>query len=233
MIGTLVGIAILCALGTWQVERLTWKNGLIAAIGERIHAAPQSLDAIERRFAETGDVDYWPVELRGRFLHEGERYFLSTFDGAAGWNVYTPLLTTDGRLVFVNRGFVPYEMRDPARRQDGQIEGEVTITGLARTAPTEKPGMFVPDNEPAQRTFFWRDVDAMAEGLDRPAGVRLVPFLVDQAKTDVPGGYPVGGTTVIDLPNDHLQYAVTWYGLAAGLAAVTAALLLKDRRSRP
>ena len=82
----------------------------------------------------------------GRFLNAGERYVLSTFEGEAGWNVYTPLLLADERLVFVNRGFVPYDLQDPAKRREGLTEGTVTVTGLVREAPKDKPGYFVPDN---------------------------------------------------------------------------------------
>ncbi|MCP3056232.1 SURF1 family protein [Aurantimonas marianensis] len=229
--GCLVGIAILVVLGTWQVERLHWKEGLIARIEQRAGATPIDLDTLVARFAETGDVDYTPVTAEGRFLHEGERYFLSTFEGQAGWNVYTPFLTTGSDILFVNRGFVPYEMRDPSTRTEGQLKERVTITGLARNAPDRKSGYFVPDNDPAKRTFYWRDLGAMAEGLTLASGARLLPFFVDAGPGRAPGGWPVGGTTVVDIPNSHLQYAVTWYGLAFVLAVMTILLVVRDRRA--
>ncbi len=229
--GCLVGVAILVVLGTWQVERLHWKEGLVARIEQRTDAKPIDLDALVARFAETGDVDYTPVTAEGRFLHEGERYFLSTFEGQAGWNVYTPLLTGGGDIVFVNRGFVPYELREPQTRAKGQIEGAVTITGLARNAPTEKASNFVPDNDSANKTFFWRDLDAMAAGLTLTSDAQVLPFFVDAGPGRAPGGWPVGGTTAINIPNSHLQYAVTWYGLAFVLAVMTVLLVVGDRRA--
>ncbi|MEF2553106.1 SURF1 family protein [Aurantimonas sp. A2-1-M11] len=227
----LVGIAILFSLGTWQVERMQWKQALLERIDARIHAAPLDLAALQARFTETGDVDYTPVTATGRFLHDGERFMLTTFDGQPGWNVFTPLVTGDGTAVFVNRGFVPYEMREPARRSDGQVDGEVTVTGLARDAPRETPGFFVPDNEPGNDTFFWRDLDAMAGGLTLGTGIEMLPFFVDAGPGAAPGGWPVGGTTVIDIPNNHLSYVVTWYGLAIALAVMTGMLVVGDRRA--
>jgi surfeit locus 1 family protein len=228
----LVGIAILMALGTWQVERLQWKEALVARIDQRIISDPIDLDALEAQFVATGDIDYTPATVEGRFLNDGERYFLSTFDGQSGWNVYVPLLTEGNRLLFVNRGFVPYDRRDPATRREGQVEGPVTITGLARNAPTEEPGFFVPDNDPAGNTFFWRDVDSMAEGLAIPPGVRILPFFVDAGPGSAPGGWPVGGTTVVEIPNNHLQYAVTWYGIGLVLIVMTVLLVVSDWRAR-
>ncbi|WP_229154098.1 SURF1 family protein [Aurantimonas sp. VKM B-3413] len=222
---------ILLGLGTWQVERLRWKEALLAQIDARTHAAPVGVDVLAAEFAKGRDIAYRPVSATGRFLNEGERYVLSTFEGSAGWNVYTPLLLPDDRLVFVNRGFVPYELRDPAKRRAGLTTGEVTVTGLAREAPEAKPGYFVPDNDLAKHNFFWRDLTGMAGGLSLGSGVSILPFFIDAGPGRAPGGWPVGGTTNVTLPNDHLQYAVTWYGLAAVLIVMTV-LLVRRRFTR-
>ncbi|NDW06454.1 SURF1 family protein [Jiella pacifica] len=228
----LLGIAILFSLGTWQVERLFWKQSLMAEIEGRIHAEPIDLSTLERRFAAGEAVQYTPVTLTGRFLNAEERYFLSTFEGQAGWNVYVPLVTEAGDLVFVNRGFVPYDLRDPALRRAGQPSGDVTVTGLARVPPSEKPGYFTPDNEPAKDIFFWQDLPAMAAGVDLPEGTRLLPLFVDAGPGRAEGGWPVGGTTVVSLPNDHLQYAVTWYGIGLALVVMTG-MMVARRYRRP
>jgi surfeit locus 1 family protein len=213
-------IIILLALGTWQVQRLQWKEALIATISERIHAAPLQLADIEAKLASGAEVDYWPVIGQGRFLHTGERHFLATHDGQSGFFVYTPLQLVDGRIVFVNRGFVPYDLKDPAKRQEGQVEGEVAVTGLARDPLAEKPSSIVPDNDPAQNIFFWKDINTMAATAGLPDGAKVLPFFIDADASPNPGGWPVGGVTLIELPNNHLQYAVTWYGLAAALVGV-------------
>jgi surfeit locus 1 family protein len=227
-LATAVALAILLALGTWQVQRLAWKEGLIATIESRVDAEPAPLAEVEKAAVGGGDMEYQPVTALGTFRHDLEQYFFATHDGQSGWFVYTPLELGDGRAVFVNRGFVPYDRKDPTTRLEGQVAGNVTVTGLARAAPSEKPSSLLPDNDPAKNIFYWKDLSAMAAhaGLDR---ANLVPFFIDQQKGNVPGGYPVGGVTIVDLPNSHLQYAVTWYGLALALAGVYVALLLRRR----
>lgn len=225
----LVGLVILIGLGTWQVERLQWKEGLLATIDQRVHSTPLPFDEVEKKFAENGDVEYWPVTVSGRFLHSGERHFLATYDGEPGFYVYTPLQLADGRFLLVNRGFVPDSRKDPATRPQGEVEGQVTVTGLARDPLSEKPSSLVPDNDPAKNIFYWKDRDAMAASAGLPAGAQVVPFFVDADKTPNPGGLPMGGVTIIDLPNNHLQYALTWYGLAAALVGVLGTWLWRTR----
>ncbi|MFC5385261.1 SURF1 family protein [Aquamicrobium segne] len=216
----LIVLAILLALGTWQVQRLAWKEGLLATIEQRMHAPPLGLRDAEQLFAQTGDVDYVPLSVQGTFLHEGERHFLATWNGQSGFYVYTPLKLEDGRFLLVNRGFVPYDKKDAASRAQGQIEGNVTITGLARNPLGEKPSSLIPDNDLAKNVFYWKDRDVMAATAGLPAGYVLVPFFLDADETPNPGGWPVGDVTIIALPNNHLGYAVTWYGLAAALVGV-------------
>jgi surfeit locus 1 family protein len=225
-----VVFAILVALGTWQVQRLHWKEALIADIDHRISSAPRPLSEVEQQLSDAGDVDYQPVRLEGVFVHEGERHFFTTWQGQTGFNVYTPLRLADGRYIFVNRGFVPYEMKDATRRAEGQVPGPVEISGLARNRLDEKPGTLVPDNDPAKNIFYWKDLGAMAASAGLPAGSRFLPFFVDAGSEPNPGGWPRGGVTLVDLPNNHLQYALTWYGLAAALAAVVGAWFYRQRR---
>ncbi|MER0236855.1 SURF1 family protein [Fulvimarina sp. MAC8] len=227
-----LGIAILMGLGTWQVERLFWKESLIERIDGRIDSDPISLDAAIAEFQETADVDYQPVTLTGRFLEGGERYFFTTFDGQTGWNVYTPLLTADDKLVIVNRGFVPYEQREPETRPGSEANGEVTVEGIARNAPEEKPGYFVPENDPEEDTFFWRDLGAMSSGLATDAGVDLVPFFVDAKRNPNSDALPIGGQTIVTIPNNHLQYAFTWYGIGVVLIVMTGILVVRQVRAR-
>ncbi|WP_189502154.1 MULTISPECIES: SURF1 family protein [unclassified Mesorhizobium] len=216
----LVLFFVLLGLGTWQVQRLYWKEGLLQTIDQRTHSAPRPLADVEREFTSTGDVDYTPVTVTGTFLHRGERHFFATWEGASGFDVFTPLQLDDGRFVLINRGFVPYDLKDAARRPQGQVAGKVTVTGLARNPLPAKPSMMLPDNDAQKNIFYWKDRDAMATSAGLPAGAGLVPFFIDVNAAPNPGGLPVGGVTVIDLPNSHLQYAITWYGLAAALAGV-------------
>ncbi len=226
----LPAVVVLLGLGTWQVQRLQWKEALVATISERIHALPLPLAEIEAKFAAGAQVDYWPVTARGQFLHTGERHFLATHEGQSGFFVYTPLRLDDGRMVFVNRGFVPYDLKEPARRLQGQVDGDVTVTGLARDPLVEKPSSLVPDNDPGQNIFFWKDLGSMAATAGLPEGSTVLPFFIDADVAPNPGGWPVGGVTIIELPNNHLQYAFTWYGLAAALVGVMAVGWFKRNR---
>jgi surfeit locus 1 family protein len=225
----LAAFAVLIALGTWQVERLQWKEGLLSAIDERSHAAPQPLDEILAVKAEGKAVEYRHATVTGRFLNDDEQFFFATHEGYSGYYVYTPLERADGSILFVNRGFVGIDFKDPATRPQSQPEGQITVTGLAREALHEKPSWIIPDNEPAKNIFYWKDIDAFTAnaGLD-PA--RVIDLYVDADASPNPGGWPVGGVTIVALPNNHLQYAVTWYGLAAALAAVFAARFLRRQR---
>ncbi|MGG7576632.1 SURF1 family protein [Rhizobium sp. Nf11,1] len=217
----LIALAILLSLGTWQLQRLHWKQGLLADIAARQAAAPVPLADIEALAASGGDIEYRKVTATGRYINNKERHFFATWRGQTGFYVYTPLELADGRIVFVNRGFVPYENKEPEMRVQGQLTDQQTVTGLARAKLAGKPSWLVPDNDVGKNIFYWKDLDVMAEsvGLEK---ARVIPFFVDADSTPNPAGLPIGGVTQVDLPNDHLQYALTWYGLAAVLVAVVA-----------
>ena len=223
-------LAILLSLGTWQVNRLHWKESLLADIEERSTAAPVDVAALERLMAEGEAIDYRRAMASGRYLNDKERHFLATFQGQSGFYLYTPLEFADGRYLFVNRGFVPYDRKDAATRPESLVEGEQTVTGLARAELVEKPSSLVPDNDEQANIFYWKDLSRMAASVDLPAD-RVLPFFLDADSTPVAGGLPKGGVTQIDLPNNHLQYVITWYGLAFALVAVVLAGLIR-RKSR-
>ncbi|MBX4937651.1 SURF1 family protein [Rhizobium binae] len=217
----LIALAILITLGTWQLQRLHWKQGLLADIAARQAAAPVPLADIEAMAASGGDIEYRKVTATGRYINNKERHFFATWRGQTGFYVYTPLELADGRVLFVNRGFVPYENKEPEMRMQGQLTDQQTVTGLARAKLPGKPSSLVPDNDVAKNIFYWKDLDVMAESVGLETG-RVIPFFVDADSTPNPAGLPIGGVTQVDLPNDHLQYALTWYGLAAVLVVVVA-----------
>ena len=137
--------------------------------------------------------------------------------GGAGFDVLTPLRQANGRIVVVNRGFVPIDIKDRAKRRAGEPAGLVHVAGRLRLPPQQKPGWFVPDNAPRQGEWYWIDLPAMlaAQGL-APAA----PFYIDADATPNPGGWPRGGVTLPALPNHHLQYAITWFSLAAAALVI-------------
>lgn len=217
---TLLGVIFLVALGNWQMRRLAWKEGLIGAIAERAHAAPVPLATAEERAAMGGDVEYTRVNVSGTFLNDREIHLYALDNsGEPGFDIITPLRLTDGSIALVNRGFVPNELKDPARRTVGQVSGEVIVTGLVRHPDTQ--GMFIPANDAAKNVWYWRDIDAMAKAAAGQDASPVHRLIIDaEAEPAPPGGWPKGGVTRLTLPNRHLEYALTWYGLAAALIGV-------------
>ncbi|RMD89655.1 MAG: SURF1 family protein [Alphaproteobacteria bacterium] len=205
---TLLGLALLIGLGTWQLQRLAWKQALLAEIAARTTAAPVTLPA---RIAEPQDWRYRRVTVSGHFDHAHEMLIAA----GRGWQVITPLLRDGAPAVFVVRGFVPEAKRSPDARPEGQISGGATVTGIVRLAPSRK-GWFTPENVPAAGRWYWRDLDAMA----RAAGLGEVLPVFVEAEASAPGGWPQGGVTRLDIPNHHLQYALTWYALALVLLVI-------------
>lgn len=234
-IATLTAFAILVALGTWQMQRKAWKEHLLAQIAERTHAAPLRFDSVlsnmSASFEEPYDPEYLHVTVSGRFHHDKEQ-FLWAPDPVAGpgYNVYTPLEFAPGRVVWVNRGYVPHERKAPETRTDGQVAGQVTVTGLVRRPALEK-GMFVPNNEAYRQMYYWPAIDEMHGAAFGSGAVTKAPVFIDaDAEPKPAGGWPRGGTTRLQLSNRHLEYALTWYGLAGALLAVFGAFAVARLR---
>lgn len=223
---TLAALPILIGLGVWQLERLAWKEDLIAQINEGLGKPPVPLEHPADAWKELAGREYRPVSVTGRFRHQDERLLFAPEEGETGWHVYTPLETEGGHILFVNRGFVPDPLKTPESRAAGEVAGDVTVQGLLRK-PASK-GWFAPEPDTAHNVFYWRDLAAMTASL--PADVdraRVLPFFVDAAAEPAnPGGWPRGGVTRLDIPNRHLEYALTWFGLAVTLVAVFAAFAL-------
>ncbi len=227
----LAALALLIGLGVWQLDRLKWKEGLIAQIEARATAAPVALEDAEALLGRGRDPSYLRVRVEGRFHHGRERYLYATADGQQGWHVITPLEMSNGEMVLIDRGFVPDELKEPASRQPGQVEQVVELTGLVRLP--ERQGVFIPDNEPAANRWFWRDLQAMSASMFPSDAVEVAPFYVEAERSDVPGGWPQGGQTRLVIANNHLQYALTWFALAVCLLAVYVAYVWSHFRRGP
>jgi surfeit locus 1 family protein len=212
---TVPGLVLLVGLGIWQVQRLHWKEGLIAQRDAAVTAAPS---APPQTLAAARVLEFHPIAAEGRLQNDKELFLAASSDeGESGYQVVTPLVMADGRTMFVNRGFIPLELKDRAKRAAGELAGAVRVVGLLRVPPATKPSFFLPDNRPDLNLWFWVDLPAMArqDGVADP-----VPFYIDADKTQNPGGWPKGGVTRLELPNNHLQYAITWFSLAVALAVI-------------
>lgn len=229
----LPALIVLLMLGNWQVQRLAWKQDLLATIDARVISAPVTIDQITELAGRGGDIRYMPVTVAGTLAHDREQHFFATHKGASGYYVYTPLELNDGRVVLVNRGFVPFDLKDPATRPQGQVQGEVTITGLARERLDAKPSSIVPDNDLDANIYYWKDWSSMVLQSGYKTDGAVLPFFIDADDTPNPGLWPVGGVTRIDLPNNHLQYAVTWYGLGGALVVVVAVFMWRRVKEKP
>lgn len=200
----------LAALGVWQLERRVWKHELVAAVDARIHAAPVTAPGPDAWPGIAAKRDaYRRVTATGTFRHDRETLVQAVTDRGPGFWILTPL-ETPGFTLLVNRGFVLQDRRSAKTRAAGNVAGAVTVTGLLRV--TEPEGAFLRSNDPAGDRWFSRDVAAIAKarGLANAA-----PYFVDADASPNPGGYPVGGLTVVRFPDNHLVYALTWFALCA------------------
>ena len=217
---TLISLPILVlslGLGIWQMERREWKRDILDRIAANQAAAPVSLD--ELLSGNPLRYEYGRVKVGGTFLYDKE-FFLAarSLKNKVGLQLVTPLRTDDGRLVLFNRGWIPQERKDPARRAEGQPAGRVELVGIVRR--NQERRQFAPENVPDKNVWFHVDVPLMRKMAGAPPDPKLDAFFLDADATPNPGGLPVGGQTRFDIPNDHLQYAITWFLIALAMAGV-------------
>jgi surfeit locus 1 family protein len=216
---------VMIGLCVWQVQRLHWKENLIAERQARVAAEPIALPEVG---VDPASMDYRRVRLEGTFLHNKELFLgARSLNGNVGYRVLTPFALAGGGAILVDRGWVPVERKAPDSRAEGQLAGTRAIDGIVRLAPGK--AWMQPDNEPGRNMWFFVDLPAMAAA----SGVDFrTDLYVDAGPAENPGKYPVGGQTRIELPNDHLQYAITWGLLAAALAVIYVLYHLKLERER-
>lgn len=219
---TLTAVLLCLGLGVWQMQRLHWKEGLIlqrqAALKAPPIAPPPSL-------AQARALEFHPVFVSGVLLWNKEALLHAVGrQGGAGFKTITPLREADGRIVLINRGFVPTKMLPMVKRTESRFAGTALHTGLLRLPPSHKPNWFIPDNQPKDGQWFWLDLPAIAaaEGLDN-----VEPFYIDADAVPRPECMPLACATPPPLPNNHLQYAITWFALAVA-AVVIYVLAMRD-----
>lgn len=230
-----VAFAGLMALGIWQVQRLQWKLALIERVEHRAHAAPVATPGqAEWAAIKRESNEYTRVQVSGVFDHSRETLVRASTELGSGFWVLTPLHTTAGFWVLVNRGFVSAANRTQASRPGSTAQQ--SIAGLLRLS--EPGGSFLQHNDVAAGRWYSRDVQAIAAsvGLDaRPgagASVAVAPYFIDAPASQNTQEWPRGGLTVLSFYNNHVIYAVTWFVLAAMVAAAAAYLLYTERQLR-
>jgi surfeit locus 1 family protein len=210
-----VGVAILVSLGIWQLQRLQWKEALIATVDASIAGPAIALEEAKRR----PSLDYAKVRLSGEFKSQDYVLMIGTAQGGPAWSVLRPFALDDGQVLIVDLG----------KKREGEPPappaGQISVEALLRVHAGQK-GLFDPDNPKQGREWFWWDVRAMAQTLgttETGFTAQLLPgepategLLVDQPKAA--------------LRNNHLGYAITWFGLAGVLVVMTGLFLLRLRR---
>lgn len=222
---TISAVLLALGLGTWQVQRLFWKQGIITERNSRI-VAPV-LDKLPEKF-DPKKYNFRRVRLTGTFLHSKEQFrpARSVKEGVVGYHVFTPLRSASGADIWVTRGWVPNIRQAADTRLEGQVTGVRTLVAVLRLPNRQR--MFTPDNQPKRNLWFWLDLNAMAKnaGIKTPAN-----YYFEAVSAATPGGWPRGGQSRLSIRNAHLEYAFTWYSVA--LTCMVIYLLWHRRRARP
>jgi surfeit locus 1 family protein len=228
----IAGIAILVGLGIWQLDRKAWKENLIAAMATRLSREPADLPPRDRwdhvlaereEFARVGfPAEFLPGEEA--LVYSAGSAFRPDVTGP-GYFVFAPARLAGGSIVIIDRGFVPLDRKDPASRAEGAPHGSVDIVGIVRWP--EARGLFTPADEPQNNVWYLRDIKAMAAAKKWSTAA---PFYIEQESPVPPGGWPKPGKLQVNLPDNHLQYAITWFGLALALAGVYLVWIIRRLR---
>lgn len=162
------------------------------------------------------------ISATGSFLHDKEIVVKPrTLDGKNGGHVITPFETTDGKMIMINRGWVPVDKIDPNTRPEGQIKDTHEVQGYLRKR-SSKPSYFTPDNDPKNKMWIWMDVDNMAKELGTEP---IMLELLASNKLSDRFSIPVAGASLLPLNNHHLNYALTWFSLSLALTAMSAVII--------
>ena len=213
-VATLIALAILIGLGTWQLQRRAEKHALLDQIADRMHAGPAPIEIL---LASGAYAAHRAATARGAFDHASEAFVYAPRSDEGkegpGFRVLTPFHPDSGGTLLVDRGWVAAARKAPETRKKGQIEGEVDIAGILR--PSSVPSAFTPVPDLKTRTFYLRDTAVIAKAL----GLQLTSSLLLEATTRVEGG-PEPLPTLVNIPDNHQQYALTWFALALVLVIV-------------
>lgn len=204
-------LILVIVLGVWQLERLEWKQGILEKIERNLQDAPSPLPA---NLEDPAALEYSFVRVSGTYMHDkesqlGARYY----DGALGYQLLTPMKLADGRVVLVNRGWVPKGQMEQSLRPETLQEGVEEVDAIIRIP--NRRNMFTPENSPADDRWFWVELSA----LEQKTGLDFEDVVLERVGKRG-GGLPIPGTKKVDIRNDHFMYALTWFGLAIVVVAI-------------
>jgi surfeit locus 1 family protein len=222
----ILSVAILCALGGWQIYRLNWKNNLIQQIDQKIYAPVTDLPTDFNKFSV---LTYNLVKIKGNYLHDKEMYLYAgsrVYKGEPGYLVLTPFKREDGSYILVNRGWVSEKNKKPQARPSSMVKDEVEIEGYLLEG--EKRTWLTPDNDLIRNIWFWIDIKTISEHtkLDLPNYVVMRKM---QSKNEVPLGKEI---ITANIRNDHFAYAVIWFSTAISVIVIYIISLRSKRGQR-
>ncbi len=192
-------IVLFCSLGTWQIYRLQWKQNLINQIDQGLKSDPI-------QYSKNLDGNYQRVKLNGEYIFNSQIYLYSLNEnGKPGYDVITPFETANKENILVNRGWIKKEMKDKLP----SITSSNDITGMLRKA--NRKNLFTPDNDLKKNIWFYVDL----KDIENITGKKFNEFIVylEDKNIDIPKPKKIS----IDLPNNHLKYAITWYSISISI----------------
>ncbi len=223
LLASAIGIAILLGLGVWQIKRLGQKEVLIASLENRLKTPPIPLSEALAKQGQGEDIEYLKVTLTGQPDTKNAFRKVASINGDPGWEIIEPFRTDDGSMVLVDLGAI-------AENQPLNFaETSQTIVGVVRFHNRGR-GYFDNDNDAAKNIWYWWDVPSMLSGLNHIAAIHAAPFVL-QKLPDTENEVPLAELPKVELANNHLGYAITWFGLAAALAGVTGFYAFSLRKS--
>jgi surfeit locus 1 family protein len=228
-----IALAVLVALGTWQLERRVEKLALIETLDRRLSAVPTALpDSKLWPQLDRAEDEYRRVRFSAAFIpavealvYAGPSPFPSDMPGAGYW-VFALARTTSGDLLLINRGYVPEGEKDANSRAANDGAANVEMTGVMRWPQARS--YFAPTDDPLRNLWFVRDHIAIARA---KGWGEVAPFHVELEEPQPPGGLPRPAPLRPNIRNEHLQYAITWYGLAAVLIVMLLVWMRTQRRN--
>ena len=224
LLASALGIAILLSLGVWQVQRLAWKEGFIAELDSRMKAEPISLQQAMAKKAAGQDIEYVKVKLSGQVKGNSLRK-VASLNGEPGWEILSPFITDDGQFVLVDLGTIAENQILNANPLPQSFDA------IIRTH-NKGAGFFDADNDHAKNIWYWWDLpEMMATAFAKSDGVP-VSFILQKLPSANDDNTPFSEAPTVELANNHLGYAITWFGLAAALAGVAGFYVFSLRKTK-
>lgn len=214
---TVLLVGLCFALGIWQIQRLAWKEGLISELTQAQSQTRISAENLPDNLATLVESNFHSIALQGTFIHKQELHIVGrSINGEPGFSVYTPFrIADDGRMVLVNRGWVPQSKKSLSNRpEDAQFDGLTWVNGFISVPQGGSP--FLPDHDVKGNLWFWPDIAR----INAESGMNLPPFTIEAVNENpTPGVLPLPRSGYeVELRNDHFNYALMWFSLSiAGL----------------